>query len=144
MKEPRPGIVQGALISVRGMHFLGAEFITTGMLGWERSPRIPRRVSRTQRMLIHQSSGRASRRSSAAGEVTAASFPGHAGGRARLHGPGTRAGALHHIPRFLSSLSLSSLLSLFLSPAVPWFHQISEGRPVSSAASAPALCGLNF
>lgn len=59
-------------------------------------------------------------------------------------GLGTSAGTLHHIPCFLSSLSLSSLLSLFLSPAVPWFHQISEGRPASSAASAPAHCGLNL
>lgn len=58
--------------------------------------------------------------------------------------PGTSAGALHHIPFFLSSLSLSSLLSLFLSPAVPWFHQLSEGHPASRAAPVPALCGLNF
>lgn len=47
-------------------------------------------------------------------------------------------------PFFLSSLSRSSLLSLFLSPAVPWFHQISEGHPASRAAPVPAFCGLNF
>jgi len=70
-------------------------------------------------MLIRQSSGRAPLRSSVTGEVTVASFPRLASGQAWLHGAGTSTGALHHIPRFLPGLSLSSLLSLFLSPTVP-------------------------
>lgn len=49
---------------------------------------------------------------------------------------------LHHMLHFLSSLSLSSLLSLFPSPAVSWFHQISEGHPAHSAMAVPVPCCL--
>lgn len=142
MKEPVSGIMEGALISVHGMHFLSPEFGNARLGGLTMYPpggsALTSGCSSIKALVRHLGGAQQQERS--------LSPPSPATLVARL-GCMAQAPAREHCitsPFLLSSPSLSSLLSLFLSPAVPWFHQISEGHPASRAAPVLVLCGLNF
>lgn len=142
MKEPHPGIVQGALISDCRMHFLGAEFIMMGMLDREGSPWACQE-GRLHLVGAHPPKlcpGTLKKHSIRRGHCHLLPQPAGDGLCSSAQVP-TREHCI--TPPIFCLASLSSLLSVFLSPDVPRFHQISEGRSMHSAASAPVLCGLN-
>lgn len=136
MKEPRPGSPQGAL-SLQDK-FSKCKMYCDGNVGLGVLAVHPRRVSHMQQMWLGSLEEVSSRTGhhhlllQSCWQTGSAPQPRHQGRRVASH------------TRFLSSLSLSSLLSFLLSPAVPWSHQISEGLPASNTTSVPALRGLNF
>lgn len=105
MKEPRPGIVQGALVQASRTHFPSTGFAV-----------------RAARLQLH---------TMVVAEVTATSFS-----RAPAWVP-AKEHCLHML-RFLSSLSLSSLLSLLPPPS--WFHQISKAHLRGPSSATQCLC----